>query len=208
MNSKKVAIASVFGALSALFEIIPGPPFDIPFPLMPRISWDVTGIPMMITLLLFGFSHSIYTAFIGCLVIFIRGNLYGGIFKLIAELSTLAGFTLIRRNIIVRSTIAATSRVSVMTAANYYLLQLFYQIPERVVVGLLAPIAVFNATQTLINIIPAYFIYTRLKAFARPPFIRVEKNPNNLRKMLYGMSLCKYSRMLRARSSWMTTVIP
>jgi len=49
-----------------------------------------------------------------------------------------------------------------MTIANFYLLQLFYGAPEPYVVGLLLPLAAFNATQALLNIIPAYIIYSRL----------------------------------------------
>jgi hypothetical protein len=34
--------------------------------------------------------------------------------------------------------------------------------PEPVVVGLLVPIALFNVTQALVNIIPAYLIYLKI----------------------------------------------
>ena len=46
---------------------------------------------------------------------------------------------------------------------NYYMLQFFYKMPEVVVVGLLPVLAVFNLTQALINIIPAYIIHKRLR---------------------------------------------
>ena len=81
---------------------------------------------------------------------------------MIAELTTLLGFALLRKHVVLDSTAAVTSRVSIMTVANYYLLQLFYKMPESVVVGLLASIALFNMTQALINIIPAYLIYLRI----------------------------------------------
>ncbi|MCX8153923.1 MAG: hypothetical protein N3E52_05775 [Candidatus Bathyarchaeota archaeon] len=170
IRTKAVAAASLLGALAALWEIIPGPPFDIPFPIYPRISWDLTGIPMMVSLFFYGPVAGVYTSLIGCSIIFLRGNVPGGIFKLLAELSTLLGFALLKKSIIWKSTIAIASRVIVMTAANYYLLQLFYRIPEPVVVGLLVPIAIFNVTQGLINIIPAYLIYTRI-AKARKPSV-------------------------------------
>ena len=89
--------------------------------------------------------------------------MYGGTFKIIAELSTLIGFALFRKNFIVDTVKAAASRVLVMTITNYCLLQLFYRIPEDVVIGLLGPIAVFNVTQALINIIPAQIIYLRVR---------------------------------------------
>jgi riboflavin transporter FmnP len=162
IKTREVAAASILGALAALWEIIPGPPFDIPFPIYPRISWDLTGIPMMISLLFYGSVSGVYTSLIGCSIIFLRGNVSGGIFKLIAELATLLGFVLLKKNIVLKSILAVTSRVAVMTVANYFLLQLFYKMPEPVVAGLLVPIALFNVTQALINIIPAYLIYLRI----------------------------------------------
>lgn len=162
IGAREVALASLLGALSALWEIIPGPPFDIPFPFYPQISWNLTGIPMIISLLLCGSVSGVYTILIGCSIIFLRGNIPGGILKLVAELATLLGFILLKKGIVVKSTLAVTSRVVVMTGANYFLLQLFYNMPESVVAGLLVPIAVFNVTQALINIIPGYLIYLRI----------------------------------------------
>lgn len=163
MRTREVAVASVLGGLSAMFEIIRGPPFDIPFPLFPKISWDLTGMPMMVSLLLYNPLCAIYTCLIGCSIIFLRGNTYGGIFKLIAELSTIMGFAAFRKNFVIDTVKAASARVIIMTVVNYYLLQLFYRIPEKAVVDLLGPIAIFNMAQALINIIPAYVISLRVK---------------------------------------------
>jgi riboflavin transporter FmnP len=162
IKTREVAAASLLGALAALWEIISGPPFDIPFPLYPRISWDLTGIPMMISLMFYGPVSGVYTSLIGCSIIFLRGNVPGGIFKLVAELATLLGFVLLKKSIVAKSILAVTLRVAFMTAANYFLLQLFYKMPEPVVAGLLVPIALFNGIQALINIIPAYLIYLRI----------------------------------------------
>ena len=162
IRTREVAVASLLGALAALWEIIPGPPFDIPFPLYPQISLDLTGIPMIISLLFCGPICGVYTSLIGCSIIFLRGNVPGGIFKLVAELATLLGFALLKRNIVLRAILAITLRVAVMTATNYFLLQLFYKMSEPVVAILLAPIALFNVIQALINIIPAYLIYLRV----------------------------------------------
>ena len=163
MNSREIAAASVLGGLSALFEVIPGPPFDIPFPLMPRISWDLTGIPMMMSLFFYGPVAAAYTSLVGVSIIFFRGNVAGGVFKLVAELTTLIAYAAIKRGFVASSIAAIGTRVFAMTVVNYYLLQFFYGMPEPVVVGLLVPIAIFNVTQALINIIPAYLIFTRLK---------------------------------------------
>ncbi|MCW4053370.1 MAG: hypothetical protein NWE84_00420 [Candidatus Bathyarchaeota archaeon] len=76
-----------------LWKIIPGPPFDIPFPLYPpRISLDLTGMPLIISLLSYGSIIGVYISLIGCSIIFLRGNVPGRILKLLTELSTLLGF--------------------------------------------------------------------------------------------------------------------
>ena len=166
LASKKLALASLLGALAAASEVIKGPPFDIPFPLMPGIvSWDLTGIPMIISLLIIGPVGGVYTSIIGCSIIFLRGNVQGGIFKLVAELATILAFAAIRKGIVTKTFVAVSSRVIIMTATNFFLLPIFYPSyysTEAAVVGILLPLAVFNATQALLNIIPAYMIYSKL----------------------------------------------
>jgi riboflavin transporter FmnP len=163
LDTRKLALASVLGALSAIFEIIPGPPFDIPFPLYNRVSWDITGMPMMVSLLFTGPIGAVYTCLIGCSFIFLRGNLYGGIFKIVAELATIMAFAAMRKGFVSKSVAAVTSRIVVMTVANYYLLPLFYSMPVSFVVGILPALAVMNGTQALINVIPAQLVYNRLR---------------------------------------------
>ena len=118
---------------------------------------------MLISLLFNGPVGAVYTCVVGCSIIFLRGNVYGGILKLIAELATLLAFAAIRKSVVVKSIAAVVSRVLVMSIANFYLLQLFYGVPESYVAGLLLPLGAFNATQALINIIPAYVVYSRVK---------------------------------------------
>jgi len=117
---------------------------------------------MMISLLSYGPVSVVYSSFVECSIIFLRGNIPGGVFKLVAELATLLGFVLLKKGIVARSILAVTLRVIVMTATNYFLLQLFYNMPESAVIGLLIPLGLFNLVQALINIIPAYLIYLRI----------------------------------------------
>jgi riboflavin transporter FmnP len=161
-DTRKLVLASILAGLSGVFELIPGPPFDIPFPLYERVSWDLTGMPMMISLLFTGPIGALYTCLIGCSFIFLRGNVYGGIFKLIAELATILAFAAIRKGFIPKSIVSVTSRVFVMTVANYFLLPVFYGMPASFVVSILPALAIMNGTQALINIIPAQIIYNRL----------------------------------------------
>ncbi len=163
LDTTKLTLASILGALSAVFEIAPGPPFDIPFPLYSRVSWDLTGVPMMISLLFTGPLGAVYTCIVGCSFIFLRGNIYGGTFKIIAELATILAFAALKKGYITKTAAAVSSRVLVMTATNYLLLPLFYGTPTSAVVDILPALAIMNATQALINIIPAAVVYYRLK---------------------------------------------
>jgi len=159
---REVAVASILGSLSAMLEYQPGPPFDIAFPIYPKITWDFTGIPIMISLLLCGPLCAVYTCLIGCSIIFFRGNIPGGTFKVLAELATVIGYVAFKRNFTIDTVKATLSRVVVMTLANYFLLPLFYKMTPQAAAALLAPIALFNVTQALINILPAYAIYKRI----------------------------------------------
>ncbi|MFC1486134.1 hypothetical protein ACFLRN_00360 [Thermoproteota archaeon] len=171
LDTKKLALASMLGALAAASEAIKGPPFDIPFPLLPGVvSWDLTGVPMTMSLLVAGPLAAVYTCVIGCSIIFLRGNVGGGLLKLIAELATILAFAAICRGFIPKTIAAVTSRVLVMTAANYYLLPIFwskYYPSEATVIVILLPLAAFNISQALLNIIPAQLIYSRLDGWWR-----------------------------------------
>jgi hypothetical protein len=162
LDTKKLALASILAGLCGVFEIIPGPPFDIPFPLYDRVSWDLTGMPMMMSLLFTGPIGALYTTLIGCSIIFLRGNLFGGIFKLIAELATILAFYAMQKGFVPKTIASVTSRTVVMTVANYFLLPVFYNMPVNVVVGILPALAIMNSTQALINVIPAQLVYSRL----------------------------------------------
>lgn len=144
-------------------EVVPGPPFDIPFPPYPRVTWDLTGIPMMISLLLYGPLCAVYTCVVGCSIIFLRGNISGGFFKVVAELATLLAYVAVKRRSTVKTVIAAAARAVIMMITSYFMLPFFYKMPEVVVIGLLPVLALFNITQALINIIPAYAIHKRLR---------------------------------------------
>ena len=120
---------------------------------------------MMISLLFNGTIGAVYTSVIGCSIIFLRGNVPGGVFKLVAELATILAFAAIRKGFIPKLIAGVASRVLVMTVANYLLLPIFYPVyyPSGSSVNvLLLPLAAFNLTQALLNIVPSYIIYTRL----------------------------------------------
>lgn len=163
ISTRELAVSSVLGAISFMSEVIPGPPFDIPFPLYPQVTWDLTGIPIMISLLFYGPLCAVYTCLVGCSIIFLRGNVSGGFFKVVAELTTLLAYAVVRRGLITKTVAATAARVIAMTVTSYFMLPFFYKMPEVVAIGLLPVLALFNTTQALINIFSAYAIHERLR---------------------------------------------
>ena len=163
IGTKEIAVSSMLGALVFIMEYLP---LDVRFPIYPRVTWDPYGIPIIISLLFFGHISAIYTCLVGCSVIFLR-SISGGFFKVIAELSTLLGYALIGKSMMVKTVSAISFRVIVMTITNYFMLPFFYNMPESVVIGILPVLALFNISQALINIIPAQVIYQRLRNFAQ-----------------------------------------
>jgi len=79
-----------------------------------------------------------------------------------AELVTLLGFVLVKNNVI-KSILAIKTKVIVMTATSSYLMPVFYSAPPAFAAGILVPVAIFNMMQALINIIPNYLVYSRIK---------------------------------------------
>ena len=161
-NTKRLVLASLLAGISGMLEIIPGIPFDVPFPWYNKVSWDLTGIPMVFSLMSTGLTGAIYTVLIGCSFIIFRGNIYGGIFKMIAELSTIIIFAIISRKFIPKIIWSITSRIIIMTGINYIFIPIFYGVPTSFVVGILPSLAILNGSQAIINILPAKIIYSRL----------------------------------------------
>ena len=58
----------------------------IPFPWLPFLKFDFTGVPITLSLLLYGLSSGATTSILACLAILVRsGDLVGATMKAIAE---------------------------------------------------------------------------------------------------------------------------
>jgi riboflavin transporter FmnP len=96
----------------------------IPFPLLPYLKFDFTGIPVVISALLFGLFPGILTSAVAFVAILTRsGDFIGSSMKGLAELSTIlgmsTGFKLFGRLRITGSvSIGLASRVLMMTIVN------------------------------------------------------------------------------------------
>ena len=144
----------------------------IPFPWYPNLKFDFTGIPIIMSLFMYGFPSAITTSIVAGLGIIVRsGNIVSASMKVFAELSTVVGLNL-GANILSEENIMTkyfvwgfglASRVIIMTIVNLYVLPNIWRVPMEVTIGLLPLIGVFNIIQGLITIILGYYLYTAAK---------------------------------------------
>ncbi|MCJ2531450.1 MAG: hypothetical protein LN413_03945 [Candidatus Thermoplasmatota archaeon] len=184
MSSKDIAGMAALAAMASVLEIIP---FDlrVPFPLLNFLTFDPTGIPIAVAAILYGPVAAFVTAGIAGITIATR-NPVSAAFKTAAEMSTAVPLALTlwglrgRRRETSSGTwallglagaVAIASRVTVMTGFNLVFLPLLLGIPEAVVGGLLYPIAIFNAAQGAINVIPAFLIVRGLPPDLKPSWL-------------------------------------
>ncbi len=143
----------------------------IPFPWMPFLKFDFTGVPIMISLFMFGLPSAVTTSLAALLGIIARsGELVGATSKAVAELSTALGIAAGLRltgdrgigDIITKGASVALgllSRVVVMSLWNIVVLPNYQGIPYSIVVGLLPMLGVFNAMQGAISALLGYTLY-------------------------------------------------
>ncbi len=131
----------------------------IPFPWMPFLKFDFTGVPTVVALLLFGLASATTTSVVAGLGIIAQsGDLIGGAMKGIAELSTVVGMAVglyiaerfnSSRGIRMTGMLAVgvVTRIVVMSVWNLLVLPSFYGVPFNATIGMLPLLAVLNAMQ-------------------------------------------------------------
>jgi riboflavin transporter FmnP len=143
----------------------------IPFPWMPFLKFDFTGIPIVVSLLLYGWPSSAFTSLAGTLGIVIRsGDLIGGAMKGVAEFSTSAGMA-VGLHVAKRTSlgdykakvlsvvVGLALRIVVMSGWNLIILPAYYGIPYIAAVGMLYPLGAFNSMQGGISTLLGYALY-------------------------------------------------
>jgi riboflavin transporter FmnP len=147
----------------------------IPFPWFPELKLDFTGVPIVLSLLMYGLPSAVSTSIVAGLGIFARsGNLISASMKMLAELSTVTGFwvglVLSERSRLGAGSSTAVSimigvftRVIVMSAANLIVMPNFWGVPLEVAYGLLPLLAGFNVVQGLISLGFGYFLNEAVK---------------------------------------------
>ena len=143
----------------------------IPFPWMPFLKFDFTGIPIVVAFLLFGLTSASTTSIVASLGIIARsGDIIGGAMKGIAELSTIvgiaAGLHLAKRisprrgiRMAAALVIGVVTRIIVMSIWNLLVLPNFYGIPFNTTIGMLPLLALFNAMQGVMTVVLGYTLH-------------------------------------------------
>lgn len=146
----------------------------IPFPWMPFLKFDFTGVPIIFSLFLFDISSSLTVTLVAGLGILARsGDVLSASMKVIAEGSTVIGLYLGYRFIkesnedtklkIIPFFISIVARVVDMSILNLIILPNAYGIPFKVVLGMLPFLGVFNAIQGAISTFLGYFLFESYK---------------------------------------------
>jgi len=174
INTTTLAGIATLAALVVVFDyIMKYSGFKIPFPWLPFLKFDFTGIPIVLSLLLFGLIPGIFTSIIASVAILARsGQVVSSSMKGLAELSTILGMAvglkLLKRFRMVGSfTLGITSRVLTMTCVDLALIYAgvislptsYANVP--IMVALL--FGAFNVVQGVLSILGGYSIYEAIK---------------------------------------------
>ena len=163
----------------------------IPFPWLPYLKFDFTGVPIVLSLLLFGLASGATTSAVALLGILARsGNFVSASMKALAEFSTILGIATTQKALqktgklakIISPILGVTSRCLTMFFANLIILPIYHGIPQTAVIGLSPIVVVFNCIQGTISVLLGYFLYSAITSRISP--LATEKNevPSEHRK--------------------------
>ncbi len=166
LYTRRVAGTAMLAALVVVFDYtLKFSGLKIPFPWLPFLKFDFTGVPITLSLLLYGLSSGATTSIVASLAILVRsGDLVGATMKAIAEFSTVSGIAIglrlpIRWRIVLSVIVSVALRIATQSITNLIVLPVYYGMPYNVVVGLLPMIGVFNAIQGTITVLLGYLLY-------------------------------------------------
>ena len=137
----------------------------IPFPWLPFLKFDFTGVPITLSLLLYGLASGTTTSIVALVGIFARsGDVVGAAMKAIAEFATVLGMAVGLRfsGRWVKSLsmfIGIILRLVATTISNLLVLPVYYGMSNSVVIGLLPMIGAFNIVQGIISVFLGYLLY-------------------------------------------------
>lgn len=170
LNTTTLAGTTILAALVVVFDYtLKYSNLKIPFPLMPVLKFDFTGIPIALAMLLFGLIPGFFTSIIALIAIFARsGDIVGASMKAIAEFSTIVGMaiglkTTKKLRLVIMFSMGLIMRVLVMIPINLLLISFGVMKVQGVLAIVVLLIVVFNILQGIITIFGGYSIYEIIK---------------------------------------------
>jgi riboflavin transporter FmnP len=143
----------------------------IPYPLDPQLRFDLMGIPIILSMFLFGLASGIITCTVAFTSIALRGP-PNAFLKFLAELSTLLGVYLYikikgsdalnnSKTKIYATITGIVTRVPIMAAANILLLPLFFPATQTLTLAIISSpaTALFNISQGAISAFGGFLVY-------------------------------------------------
>ncbi len=144
----------------------------IPFPWMPSMKFDFTGVPIVLSLLMYGLPSALTTSLVAFVGILARsGDIIGASMKFVAEFATVLGLWLGMKIAAKLSqpvkqgsglTVGLGLRVATMSVANIIVLPL-YGYPQPIVYGMLPLVATFNVASGTLTILLGAFLYEAIR---------------------------------------------
>ena len=144
----------------------------IPFPWMPMLKFDFTGVPIALSLFIYGLPSALTTSLVAFVGIVARsGDVLSAAMKFAAEFSTVLGLALGimlagRFSDRVRNgsglALGIVFRVVAMSVANIFVLPI-YGYPTEVAYGMLPLIAAFNVASGAITVLLGAFLYEAIR---------------------------------------------
>lgn len=169
-HTVKLTGTAILAALVIVFDFaMKYSGLKLPFPWYPNLKFDFTGVPIALSLFLYGFPSSVTTCLVAGIGIVARsGNVISASMKVAAELATVLGIHLGDRvktgSKYVSWGAGLVSRILIMTVVNLYVLPNVYHVPMEATIGLLPLIGIFNAIQGAITVGLGYFLYEAVKS--------------------------------------------
>jgi len=184
MNTRQVTGTAILSALVVVFDYaLKFAGVKIPFPIFPILKFDLDGIPIVLSLLLYGPYSAVTTCFVAFIAIVARsGDALSASMKAVAELATVVGmapFYRINSNRFRRLAVVPgiVVRVVAMVVATLAVWPLLFK-SLNAVVAFLPFSALFNAVAAMISIAGGLLVYEALSR--RAPALLPNTNKHNM----------------------------
>ena len=174
IQTRTLAGITILGALVVVFDYtLKFSGLKIPYPILPYLKFDFTGIPIVLSLLLFDLPSGGITSCVAFIAIIARsGDVVGSSMKALAEFSTILGMTLgfkwfKRYNKFTKPAsfvLGIILRILVMFIANLIVQPLYYGRSFLAILLISHYLGVFNLLQGFLSIFGGYLIFEAIKS--------------------------------------------